>query len=34
MVTRIVLGALAVAALVVFVSGLPDMVRYAKIRGM
>jgi hypothetical protein len=34
MVTRIVLGALAAGALVLLVSGLPDMVRYAKIRGM
>jgi hypothetical protein len=34
MVTRIVLGALAVGALVVLVAGLPDIARYVKIRGM
>jgi hypothetical protein len=34
MVTRIVLGALAACALVLLVAELPDMVRYAKIRGM
>jgi hypothetical protein len=34
MVTRILLGALAVGALVVLVSGLPDIARYVKIREM
>jgi len=34
MVTRIVLGALAVGALVALVVGLPDIARYVKIRGM
>jgi len=34
MVTRIVLGALAIGALIALVAGLPDIARYARIRGM
>jgi hypothetical protein len=34
MVTRIVLGTLAVGLLVAIVAGLPDIARYVKIRGM
>ena len=34
MVARIVLGAIAVGSLIALVSGLPDMVRYARIRSM
>jgi len=34
MVTRIVLGALVVGAVVALISGLPDLARYVKIREM
>ena len=34
MVTRIILGALAVGALVVLISELPEIARYVKSRGM
>jgi hypothetical protein len=34
MVTRIILGALAIGALVALVAGLPDLARYVKSREM